>query len=100
MNAGLLYSALLILGGIVGYIKAGSLISLVAGSSAGSLCMLASLKARKAQSGIRTLIVVTLICCIFFAKRLMVSNQMFPSGFMTVCSLAVAVLALRASSRP
>lgn len=86
-----IYASLLAIGGIIGYLKAGSLASLLMGlsfSAAFILCGYASLQ-HKRWSASATLALMALLAC-FFAWRLAITLQIMPAGAM----LAVTLLAM------
>lgn len=98
-NAGLIYGLLIFLGGIIGYLKAGSIPSLIAGSTGGALCLVSSLimarKGNRGTAGEKILILISVSLSFFFLRKFLLNPVLFPSGFMTVASIITAVLALR-----
>lgn len=103
VNAGILYGLLILVGGLIGYYKAGSVPSLVAGSTGGALCLISSLiMARTGKgrtAGEKILIFISVSLSFFFVRRFLVNPLLFPSGFMTVASIITAVLAVRTHQR-
>ena len=100
-NVSWLYGLFVILGGIVGYVQAGSLTSLYAGAGAGSIAILSSVLCRKGyyNLGLKILTGVSLALSIVFIKRYQATGAMLPSGFMALNSAFILFLSLMASTQ-
>ncbi|MDN3505534.1 MAG: TMEM14 family protein [Rhabdochlamydiaceae bacterium] len=80
-----LFGALLIAGGAIGFIKAGSIISLVMGATLGlTICILAIYTLKGVVYCENCALVMTLLTDIFFAYRLLKAKSFFPAGIITI----------------
>jgi uncharacterized membrane protein (UPF0136 family) len=85
-----IYSLLLMIGGLMGYLKAGSLISLIMGVGAGLVlgyCTWSYHKGNRLQCML--VIGITSAVTLFFAVRFFQSYKLFPPGVMAVVGLIV-----------
>lgn len=92
-SAMLVYAAVMAVGGIIGYVKAQSIPSLLAGVGSAILLGLAYLLARsqpKAGLGLGTLIAVGLIVSLW--SRYQKSGHFMPSGMLALVSVVAAIL--------
>lgn len=88
----LIYGVLVLLGGIMGHLKAGSAASLVAGGIFGILLIISSFGVmRDHLLPTYFALILILILDAFFTYRWLLSFQFMPSGFMTLITLAVLV---------
>jgi uncharacterized membrane protein (UPF0136 family) len=88
-----IYGLLVLVGGIIGFIKANSVPSLIAGSLFGAAliaCGIASFKKNAASIYIGA--GLTLLLTGFFAYRFLSSLRLMPAGIMTLLSLAALIL--------
>ncbi|MDB6018861.1 MAG: small integral rane protein [Pedosphaera sp.] len=83
------YIVLLFVGGLVGYLKAGSKISLIMSASFAAILILCS-KGMIFQRSAADLVLVILL--VFFAVRLTKSKKFMPNGMMAVLTLAALLL--------
>lgn len=82
-----IYSALLILGGIMGFVKAHSKMSLITGIVSGALVFLAcKIGAKKPKEGYLFVAAISLVLAIFFSMRFASSHAFMPSGLMLILS--------------
>ncbi|HSI87131.1 MAG: TMEM14 family protein [Candidatus Methylacidiphilales bacterium] len=89
----LLYGISLIAGGLVGYLKAKSTPSLVAGLVSGTLALF--LYAMYGRAGVRIGVIV--LCCVLasvMGQRYRSSRKWMPAGFIATFSAIVAILHL------
>lgn len=87
---GLTYALLLLVGGLIGYLKAGSAASLIASSCAAVLMLFSMvLSMRNNPFGLRLSSLVTLILLAFFSYRWWLTGALMPSGIMMFVSLVV-----------
>jgi uncharacterized membrane protein (UPF0136 family) len=93
----LIFGALTIVGGIIGYVKAGSLPSIIAGAVTGVLLLIAgALLPEHRAAGLATAFVVSLLLAAQFVPKLIRTGKMMPAGLMSILSvigLIVAVVA-------
>jgi uncharacterized membrane protein (UPF0136 family) len=89
-----IYIVLLLVGGLIGFLKAGSRISLIASSISAALLIIASIPSLF-QPGVRQILIETILAVllVMFAVRLTKTKKFMPSGLMLV--LTLATLALR-----
>ena len=91
-----LYAVLLAVGGVIGYTKAGSRPSLIAGlaSAVGAiLALLLSLQNRTLGMGLACLLAILLF--VFFGYRYAAKTRKFmPAGLLSVVSLVVLVVSI------
>ncbi|BDI17076.1 hypothetical protein ANSO36C_28780 [Nostoc cf. commune SO-36] len=98
MNLGIIaafaYGILAIVGGIIGYVQATSIVSLLSGSISGLLLLLAAFFQLQGQTWGSTLaVLVTAALVVFFAFRLAKTRKFMPAGLMTILGvLALAVM--------
>ena len=83
-----LYAILLILGGVMGFIKAHSKISLITGSISGILVLLAcKIGSKSPKEGYLFISAISLVLSIFFATRFSHTGAFMPSGLMLILSV-------------
>jgi len=89
----LLFGLLVLGGGIIGYITAGSMASLVAGSAFGLGLLASGLGVSKGKKmGFLLAPLLTLLLTAFFGYRFAQSGEFVPSGLMGVIGLVALVL--------
>lgn len=85
-----LYGLLLIVGGVMGYLKAGSRPSLIAGSASGVVALVAlALSVQSLLGAILLGFFLALAMLVVFWYRLVRTRKFMPSGLLLVASLAV-----------
>ena len=84
-----IYIVLLLVGGLIGFLKAGSKVSLIASSVSAALLIIASIPSLF-QPGIRQILVESILAAllVLFAVRLTKTKKFMPSGLMLVLTLA------------
>ncbi|EKV01760.1 small integral membrane protein [Leptolyngbya sp. PCC 7375] len=81
----LIYGILAVVGGIVGYLKARSLPSLISGIVSGLLLLIGALRAAQGiASGLWVVKIVTLLLLIVFIIRLVKTKKFMPAGLMVI----------------
>lgn len=91
----ILYAILLLVGGLIGFVKAGSTTSLVASIIAALLMLFSiALIMRRNPFGMRLANVVTLFLLVFFSYRWWLTAAIVPSGMMMFVSLVVLFIFL------
>ena len=89
------YGVLVGLGGILGYVKAQSILSLVFGLVSGiALLVCGWLVSTQNATGTKGAIGIGLLLAIFFGIRYARTRKLMPAGLMTVLSLAEVILLL------
>lgn len=93
--AAIAYGVLAIVGGIMGYLKAQSNISLISGSISGLLLIFGGVMQLQGQAwGLILVTIVTAILVITFGVRLAKTRKFMPAGLMSVLGLATLVVML------
>ncbi len=96
-----IYGLLVVAGGLIGYLRADSLPSLIAGSVCGALLFASGLGFYKSSVvAFFTALGVSLALTIFFAIRYYLSLQMMPAGMMALFSFVVVLLILTTKGKP
>jgi uncharacterized membrane protein (UPF0136 family) len=91
----LVFGGLTIVGGIIGYVKAGSLPSIIAGAITGVLLLIAgSLLSSNRSIGLATGFVVSLLLAAQFVPKFIRTGKVMPAGLMSVLSVIGVVVAL------
>jgi uncharacterized membrane protein (UPF0136 family) len=86
----LLYALIVLAGGLTGFLKAGSYVSLMAGLSFGGLLLL-SFFVFKRKWGPYLALVITFILDAFFTQKYLQTLKFMPSGMLSLLSLAVLI---------
>jgi len=84
-----IYIVLLFIGGLIGYLKAGSKISLIMSASFAAVLILCNIGIIF-QKNVADFVLVFLL--VFFAYRLTKSKKFMPNGMMAILTLAALVL--------
>src|SRR4051812_22326413 len=88
-----IFGALTIAGGVMGYVKAASKASLIAGSISGVLLLVAGwLIATKPQAGIILGLVISLALAGQILPKFLKTHALMPAGLMSVCGVLGVVL--------
>lgn len=87
------YGALLIVGGLMGYVKGGSKVSLFAGAIAGGLCVGATwLSMDQPGNGLTLGALIAFLLAGVFINRFAKTRKVVPAGVILVLSLIVGAL--------
>jgi uncharacterized membrane protein (UPF0136 family) len=93
----LVFGALTIIGGIIGYVKAGSLPSIIAGAITGVLLFVAgALLPEHRAIGLATGFIISLLLAVQFIPKFIRTGRVMPAGMMSILSgigLVVAIVA-------
>ena len=93
----ILFGVLTIAGGIVGYVKAGSVASIIAGSITGVLLLVAAfLLPQHRGVGLATALVVSLLLAGQFVPKFLQTGRVMPAGMMSILSVIGIVTAIAA----
>ena len=84
----IVFGVLTIAGGIVGYVKAGSVASIIAGSITGVLLLVAAfLLPEHRMVGLATALIVSLLLAAQFIPKLLRTARVMPAGIMSLLSV-------------
>ena len=91
----IIFGLLTIAGGIVGYIKAGSTASIVAGAITGVLLLVAAfLLPEHHVAGLATALIISLLLAAQFAPKFLRTGRVMPAGMMSVLSVIGTIVAI------
>jgi uncharacterized membrane protein (UPF0136 family) len=91
----IVFGALTIIGGIVGYIKAGSVASIIAGSITGVLLLVAAFLLPEHRAvGLATALIVSLLLAAQFLPKFLRTGRVMPAGMMAVLSVIGIIAAI------
>jgi len=91
----IVFGVLTIVGGIVGYVKAGSVASIVAGSITGVLLLVAAfLLSEHRMIGLATALIVSFLLAAQFVPKLLRTGRVMPAGIMSLLSVIGIIVAI------
>ena len=91
----LIFGGLTIVGGIIGYVKAGSLPSIIAGAITGMLLLIAgALLPEHRAAGLATAFFVSLLLAVQFVPKFIRTAKVMPAGLMSILSVIGLIVAL------
>ena len=91
----LVFGVLTIAGGIVGYVKAGSVASIIAGSITGVLLLVAAFLLPEHRAiGLATAFIISLLLAAQFAPKFIRTGRVMPAGMMSVLSVIGVIAAI------
>jgi uncharacterized membrane protein (UPF0136 family) len=91
----ILFGVLTIAGGIVGYVKAASVASIVAGSITGVLLLVAAfLLPEHRSAGLATALVISLLLAVQFVPKFLQTGRVMPAGMMSILSVIGVIAAI------
>jgi uncharacterized membrane protein (UPF0136 family) len=91
----LVFGALTILGGVIGYVKAGSVPSIIAGAITGILLLVAGwILPNNRAIGLAIAFIVSLLLAAQFVPKLVRTGKMMPAGLMSILSVIGIVAAI------
>lgn len=89
----LIYALLILVGGMMGFVKAHSSASLIAGTVAGLILIMTSTGIYYSHPwGLTVALAATSLLTLFFSYRYFVAQAFFPSGFTALISVVVLLL--------
>src|SRR5207248_10284702 len=90
----IIFGVLTIVGGIVGYVKAGSAASIIAGSITGVLLLVAAfLLPEHRMVGLATALIISLLLAAQFIPKLLRTGRVMPAGIMSLlCVIGIIVV--------
>jgi uncharacterized membrane protein (UPF0136 family) len=91
----ILFGVLTIAGGIVGYVKAGSVASIIAGSITGVLLLVAAFLLTEHRGvGLATALVISLLLAVQFVPKFLQTGRAMPAGMMSILSVIGVIAAI------
>jgi len=91
----LIFGALTILGGVIGYVKAGSVPSIIAGAITGVLLLVAgALLPEHRAAGLAAAFLVSLFLAAQFVPKFFRTGKVMPAGLMSILSVIGIVVAV------
>ena len=91
------FGVLTIVGGIVGYLKAGSVASIIAGSITGVLLLVAAFLLPEHRAiGLATAFIISLLLAAQFAPKFLRTGRVMPAGMMSILSVIGVIAAIAA----
>ena len=92
-----IYGMLLIVGGVMGMVKAGSLVSMIAGGISGVVALVGLwISLSDPATGFLVGALLALLLTGMFVNRFMATRKFMPAGMVLIMSLAVGILLLLA----
>ena len=90
-----LFGILAIAGGVVGYVKAGSVASIIAGSITGVLLLVAAfLLPQHRGVGLATALMISLVLAGQFVPKFLQTGRAMPAGMMSILSVIGVITAI------
>ena len=91
----LIFGVLTIVGGVIGYVKAGSLPSIIAGAITGVLLLVAGwILPTNRAAGLVIALIISILLAVQFVPKLIRTGKMMPAGLMSVLSVIGIVVAI------
>jgi uncharacterized membrane protein (UPF0136 family) len=91
----LVFGALTIIGGVIGYVKAGSLPSIIAGAITGVLLLVAGwILPTNRTVGLVTAFIISLLLAAQFIPKFFRTGKVMPAGLMSILSAIGIVVAI------
>ncbi|PYJ70068.1 MAG: hypothetical protein DME76_06835 [Verrucomicrobia bacterium] len=89
------FGVLTIAGGIIGYVKAGSVASIIAGAVTGVLLLVAAfLLPEHRAAGLATAFIISLLLAAQFVPKFLRTGRVMPAGIMSVLSVIGIIAAI------
>ena len=89
----IVFGVLTIVGGVIGYVKAGSVASIIAGSITGVLLLVgAFLLPEHRAVGLATVFIISLLLAAQFVPKFLRTGRIMPAGMMSILS-AIGIIA-------
>ena len=91
----IVFGVLTIAGGVVGYFKAGSVASIIAGSITGVLLLVAAFLLPEHRAiGLATAFIISLLLAAQFAPKFLRTGRVMPAGMMSILSVIGVIAAI------
>jgi uncharacterized membrane protein (UPF0136 family) len=89
------FGVLTIAGGVAGYVKAGSVASIIAGSITGVLLLVAAFLLPEHRAiGLATALIISLLLAAQFAPKFIRTGRLMPAGMMSILSVIGIIAAI------
>ena len=91
----IVFGVLTVAGGIVGYVKAGSIASVIAGSITGVLLLVAAFLLPEHRAiGLATAFIISLLLAAQFVPKFIRTGRVMPAGMMSILSVIGVIAAI------
>jgi uncharacterized membrane protein (UPF0136 family) len=91
----IVFGVLTVAGGVVGYVKAGSAASIIAGSITGVLLLVAAFLLFEHRAiGLATAFIISLLLAAQFAPKFIRTGRVMPAGMMSILSVIGIIVAI------
>jgi uncharacterized membrane protein (UPF0136 family) len=91
----IVFGVLTVAGGVVGYVKAGSVASIIAGSITGVLLLVAAFLLPEHRAiGLATAFIISLLLAAQFAPKFIRTGRVMPAGMMSILSVIGIIVAI------
>jgi uncharacterized membrane protein (UPF0136 family) len=91
----IIFGVLTVVGGVIGYVKAGSVASIVAGSITGVLLLVAAfLLPDHRAAGLATAFIISLLLAAQFVPKFIGTGRVMPAGMMSILSVIGLIAAI------
>jgi uncharacterized membrane protein (UPF0136 family) len=91
----IVFGVLTIVGGVVGYVKAGSVASIIAGSITGVLLLVAAFLLPEHRAiGLATAFIISLLLAAQFVPKFIRTGKVMPAGMMSILSVIGIIAAI------
>jgi uncharacterized membrane protein (UPF0136 family) len=91
----ILFGILTIAGGVIGYVKAGSVASIIAGSITGVLLLVAAFLLPEHRAiGLATAFIISLLLAAQFVPKFIRTGRVMPAGMMSILSVIGVIAAI------
>jgi uncharacterized membrane protein (UPF0136 family) len=91
----IVFGVLTIVGGVIGYVKAGSVASIIAGSITGVLLLVAAFLLPEHRAiGLATAFIISLLLAAQFVPKFIRTGRVMPAGMMSILSVIGVIAAI------
>ena len=91
----IVFGVLTVAGGVVGYVKAGSVASIIGGSITGVLLLVAAFLLPEHRAiGLATAFIISLLLAAQFAPKFIRTGRLMPAGMMSILSVIGIIAAI------
>lgn len=91
----IVFGVLTVAGGVIGYVKAGSVASIIAGSITGILLLVAAFLLPEHRAiGLATAFIISLLLAAQFAPKFIRTGKVMPAGMMSILSVIGVIAAI------